>query len=240
MGKTFINQALCDGCGACLNFCRSKAIYFNKLDKFSIDETKCTDCKLCIDECSLGAIVEPKAPAVFDVSTIFQGVKYITITNYGKQYSFMTNEAEILPNGYVDHITRVVVTYYTIDSPDLGILIDYNGDSVPDSEFRVSQITYKEAVALKIMLEKNDLVWDANTKKIVFRVTNRVPAGTKYFYFDSDFSIKEAIDSGAYVGMDANRFKVQNYFKKRERAEIIIKQMMSNLKNTYPENIYWF
>jgi NAD-dependent dihydropyrimidine dehydrogenase PreA subunit len=62
----FINQELCDGCGACVEACPNEAI--SVLDgKAGIDELLCTSCESCASLCPVGAIqnVPISTPTVY-------------------------------------------------------------------------------------------------------------------------------------------------------------------------------
>jgi predicted Fe-Mo cluster-binding NifX family protein/ferredoxin len=50
----YIDPAKCNGCGVCVDYCSVDAIILN--DVAVIDEHKCTGCELCIDKCPLDAI----------------------------------------------------------------------------------------------------------------------------------------------------------------------------------------
>lgn len=242
MGETFILQPVCDGCGACKNFCRKNAIYFNSKDKFSIDLAKCDDCGLCVEECPLNAISKPNKIVVTNpdlvlsaAAAVFPGVKAIFLEEANHRISFIMDCTS--ENGYITASPVVydysAYGYIEVTSNGLGVT------DVPDRLMLTNQVTLDQAHQIKALLDEYDLAWDKNIKKLVFRVSKRVPIGSKYFYFDSDFAIKEATDTGASVGMDANRFKVQNYFRKRERAEKMVHKMMVYLTNMYPIDNYW-
>ena len=50
----------CVGCTKCARCCPSEAIAFTPYEKHSIDNAKCTQCGLCMDECDYKAIVKVK------------------------------------------------------------------------------------------------------------------------------------------------------------------------------------
>ncbi len=56
-----INQALCTGCGACLDTCPVGAIAIIG-QHAAIDDTLCTHCHACLDACPNGAISASTAP----------------------------------------------------------------------------------------------------------------------------------------------------------------------------------
>lgn len=51
----------CVGCTKCSRCCPSEAIGFTPYEKHKIDNSKCTQCGLCIDECDYKAIVKVKS-----------------------------------------------------------------------------------------------------------------------------------------------------------------------------------
>ncbi len=52
----FINQEICNGCGACAKVCSVEAITGKKKEPHTIDAEKCIRCKLCVSRCPEGAI----------------------------------------------------------------------------------------------------------------------------------------------------------------------------------------
>jgi Fe-S-cluster-containing hydrogenase component 2 len=58
-----VNQALCAGCGACIDACATGAIHLVD-QQAEIDRTLCTQCEACIEACPNGAITALPAPAL--------------------------------------------------------------------------------------------------------------------------------------------------------------------------------
>ena len=53
--KHFIDQKICISCGTCDVECPFHAILISDEGKFSIDDTKCRDCNICVNVCPVDA-----------------------------------------------------------------------------------------------------------------------------------------------------------------------------------------
>lgn len=52
-----VDESKCDGCGTCVEVCPLEAISLVN-EKASIDKETCTECSICAQECTNGAIYE--------------------------------------------------------------------------------------------------------------------------------------------------------------------------------------
>jgi aryl-alcohol dehydrogenase-like predicted oxidoreductase/ferredoxin len=55
--QMFVDQGDCEGCGACIARCTSKAIAFNQRGSAEIDNSKCVKCGYCAYACPVRAII---------------------------------------------------------------------------------------------------------------------------------------------------------------------------------------
>lgn len=58
MKKYTIDESICVGCGVCVSACPHGAIEINEDGKAVIDEEKCQGCGACTDVCNFEAIKE--------------------------------------------------------------------------------------------------------------------------------------------------------------------------------------